>query len=115
MASSAAGWLGAVIKDVAEMAARKRWHGNRGAEHPERNGPCSSSTGLSSGAQKLGQPVPLSNLVLDENAGSSQPAQENVPARCSSSSALVKGRSVLATEYSYCSGVKSLRHSSSYG
>ena len=28
----------------------------------------SSSTALSSGAQKLGQPVPLSNLVLDENA-----------------------------------------------
>ena len=29
-----------------------------------------SSTALSSGVQKLGQPVPLSNLVLDENSGS---------------------------------------------
>ena len=26
------------------------------------------------GAQKLGQPVPLSNLVSDEKRGSSQPA-----------------------------------------
>ena len=47
---------------------------------------------LSSGAQKLGQPVPLSNFVLDENAGRSQPAQAKVPARVSCSSALVKGR-----------------------
>jgi hypothetical protein len=29
------------------------------------------------GAQKLGQPVPLSNLVFEENSGRSQPAQAN--------------------------------------
>ena len=32
-------------------------------------------TALSSGCQKLGQPVPLSNLVSEENSGRSQPAQ----------------------------------------
>src|SRR5512134_2272324 len=30
---------------------------------------------FSSGAQKLGQPVPLSNLVVEENRGKLQPAQ----------------------------------------
>ncbi len=42
-----------------------------------------SATALSSGCQKLGQPVPLSNLVLEENRSSSQPAQANLPARFS--------------------------------
>ena len=32
-------------------------------------------TALGRGAQKLGQPVPLSNLVFEENAGSAHPAQ----------------------------------------
>ena len=49
---------------------------------------------LSSGAQKLGQPVPLSNLVVEENRSRSQPAQTNVPRRSSCRSALVNGRSV---------------------
>ena len=35
------------------------------------------STALSRGAQKLGQPVPLSNLVVDEKASKLQPAQAN--------------------------------------
>ena len=49
---------------------------------------------FSSGAQKLGQPVPLSNLVVEEKRSRSQPAQTKLPRRCSSRSALVKGRSV---------------------
>ena len=32
-------------------------------------------TAFGSGAQKLGQPVPLSNFVSDEKRGSSHPAQ----------------------------------------
>lgn len=39
----------------------------------------SSPTALCSGAQKLGQPVPLSNLVVDENTGKAQPAQAKAP------------------------------------
>jgi hypothetical protein len=35
---------------------------------------------LGSGAQKLGQPVPLSNFVFEEKAAKSQPAQLKVPA-----------------------------------
>jgi hypothetical protein len=38
---------------------------------------------LSSGAQKLGQPVPLSNFVADENRSSAQPAHAKVPRRFS--------------------------------
>ena len=69
---------------------------------------------VGSGAQKLGQPVPLSNLVFDENSGRSQPAQAKVPARCSFSSGLVNGRSVPSWRSTlYCVGVSSLRHSSS--
>ena len=37
---------------------------------------------------KLGQPVPLSNLVFDEKFGSAQPPQEKIPARCSPLSGL---------------------------
>ena len=40
-------------------------------------------TAPGNGLWKLGQPVPLSNLVADENSGSSQPAQAKVPSRCS--------------------------------
>ena len=54
-------------------------------------------TAFSSGFQKLGQPVPLSNLVFDENSGRSQPAQAKVPSRFSLSSGLVYGRSVAAS------------------
>ncbi len=39
--------------------------------------------------KKLGQPVPLSNLVSDENSGRSQPAQAKVPLRFSALSGLV--------------------------
>src|SRR6476646_7940778 len=52
------------------------------------------STALFSGAQKLGQPVPLSNLVVDENTSSAQPAQAYVPRRVSWSSGLLNGGSV---------------------
>src|SRR5258706_7002011 len=71
-------------------------------------------TAFSIGAQKLGQPVWLSNLVLDEYTGSWQPAQEKVPARCSLFSGLEKALSVpsfLSTVY--CSGVNNFRHSAS--
>ena len=46
------------------------------------------------GAQKLGQPVPLSNLVFELNRAWSQPAHLKVPARCSLFNGLVKGCSV---------------------
>jgi hypothetical protein len=73
-----------------------------------------SPTAPSSGAQKLGQPVWLSNFVVEENRSRAQPAQAKVPARCSSSSGLVKGRSVpLCCRTAYCSGVSSVRHSAS--
>ena len=36
-------------------------------------------TALSSGAQKLGQPVPLSNFVVEEKRSRSQPAQAKMP------------------------------------
>ena len=68
----------------------------------------------SSGAQKLGQPVPLSNFVVDENRSRSQPAQVKLPRRCSVSSGLVNGRSVaLSRSTAYWFGVRSFRHSSS--
>src|SRR5471030_1250253 len=71
-------------------------------------------TAWSSGFQKLGQPVWLSNLVADENSGSAQPAQANLPARCSSLSGLLYGRSVPSRRStSNCGPVSSLRHSSS--
>ena len=54
-------------------------------------------TAPSSGCQKLGQPVPLSNLVSEAKSGSAQPAQAKVPLRCSSRSGLVNGRSVASS------------------
>jgi hypothetical protein len=47
------------------------------------------STASSSAAQKLGHPVPLSNLADDENSASAHPAQLNVPSRSSWSNALL--------------------------
>ncbi len=79
---------------------RRRTHGPDGRRSDcsaPRCGPCRSSgpsgvmTECGSGAQKLGQPVPLSNLVLDENASWAQPAQANRPSRCSFRSGLVNG------------------------
>ena len=73
------GRLRTVVEDVAEMAAAAAAvHGR--AHHAERACRCWSPTALSSGAQKLGQPVPLSNFVVEENRSRSQPAQANVPA-----------------------------------
>src|SRR5581483_3002903 len=72
------------------------------------------STAPGSGSLKLGQPVPLSNFVLETNSGWPQPAQENEPARFSSSSAQLPRRSVPCSRMMwYCSGVSSLRHSAS--
>src|SRR6185295_16821671 len=69
---------------------------------------------LSSGAQKLGQPVPLSNFVADENRSSEQPAHANVPLRFSCSRSLVKGGSVASCRRTwYASGVSNFRHSAS--
>src|SRR5947209_9588061 len=66
------------------------------------------------GCQKLGQPVPLSYFVSEENSGRSQPAHAKVPLRFSALSGLVPGRSVpCLRSTSYCAGVSSLRHSSS--
>src|SRR6476469_1166177 len=66
------------------------------------------------GWQKLGQPVPLSNFVSEENTGRSHPAQANVPLRFSALSGLVPARSVPCfRSTSYCAGVRRRRHSSS--
>src|SRR5262245_9593502 len=71
-------------------------------------------TAFSSGAQKLGQPVPLSNFVVEEKRSRSQPAQAKLPRRSSCSRGLVNARSVaLSRSTAYWSGVSSLRHSSS--
>jgi hypothetical protein len=40
-------------------------------------------TALSSGAQKLGHPVPLSYFVADEKSGCAHAAHKNVPRRVS--------------------------------
>src|SRR5262249_11136921 len=71
-------------------------------------------TAFSSGCQKLGQPVRLSNLVADENRSRLQPAQAKLPERFSFRSGLVYGRSVaLSRSTAYWSAVRSLRHSTS--
>src|ERR1700739_3243127 len=73
-----------------------------------------SSTALSMAFQKLGHPVPLSNLVSEEYRCSAQPAQLNTPRRCSSLSGLLYGASVPALRStSYSGAVRSLRHSAS--
>ena len=46
-------------------------------------GPRARPTAFGSGAQKLGQPVPLSNFVVEENRSDPQPAQANTPLRSS--------------------------------
>ena len=72
------------------------------------------STAPSTGVLKLGQPVPLSNLVLLSNKGCPQPAQANCPGRFSCRSAQLPGRSVpWPRMMSYCSGVRMARHSAS--
>ena len=61
--------LGAVVKDVAEVAVGVD-RSNFGAAHPK--GPVACSTTLSGarGAVKLGQPQPLSNFLVEANRGS---------------------------------------------
>jgi hypothetical protein len=53
------------------------------AERPVDRG----SDGARQGRQKLGQPVPLSNLVVEANSGLPSAAQTNVPRRCSPAAA----------------------------
>ena len=48
------------------------------------------------GCQKLGQPVPDSNLASELNKARSQPIQAKIPLRCSLSKGLEPGRSVAA-------------------
>src|SRR5450759_2334898 len=72
------------------------------------------ATACSSGAKKLGQPVPLSNFVSAEKSDAPQPAQVKVPSRFSLVSGLVPARSVPCSRSTRnCSGVSVLRHSSS--
>src|SRR3989454_7795509 len=54
----------------------------------------SSTFSFSAGDQKLGQPVPESNLVSDENSGASHPAQTYIPFSLLWRYFPVKGRSV---------------------
>jgi len=69
---------------------------------------------LSTGAQKLGQPVPESNLVLDENSEAPQQTHLKRPGRFSRLSGLEKGRSVPSWRATWnCSGVSCFFHSSS--
>jgi hypothetical protein len=71
-------------------------------------------TALSIGAQKLGQPVPLSNFVFDENSGRSHPTQAKSPARPSCRRGLVNGPSVPSCRSTaYWSAVRSFYHSAS--
>src|SRR6266851_4026337 len=71
-------------------------------------------TAPSSGAQKLGHPVRLSNLVSEENRGRSHPAQWYAPGPYSLSRALVPARSVPCSRSTRnCSGVSCARHSPS--
>src|SRR6185295_5741484 len=71
-------------------------------------------TAFSSGCQKLGHPVPLSNFVSEENSSRSQPAHRKMPLRCSSLSGLEKGRSVASLRNTWnWFGVSSFFHSSS--
>jgi len=55
------------------------------------------TTDFGIGRKKLGQPVPLSNLVAELNSGNPQPAQLKTPRRCSLFRGLENGRSVPAS------------------
>jgi hypothetical protein len=64
------------------------------------------------GAQKLGQPVPESNLVSDVNRGVPHPTQWYVPGSLVFQYFPVNARSVPASRVTwYCSGVNCVRHS----
>src|SRR5262249_17296187 len=66
------------------------------------------------GCQKLGHPVPESNLVSDENSALPQQMQRNRPFSCHSAYLLLNARSVPFWRVtSYCSGVSCFCHSES--
>jgi hypothetical protein len=70
-------------------------------------------TAFGNGCQKLGQPVPLSYLVSDENNGNSHPAQEKTPFRFSPFNGELPGRSVPCSRKTrYCAGLSCRFHSS---
>ena len=106
------GGFRAIVEDVPQMAAATTaMHG--GSDLAERRS-LVVPTALSSGTQKLGQPVPLSNFELDENSGRRHPAHANVPRRFSWSSGLLNGGSVSSRRRTAnWSGVRSFRHSAS--
>src|SRR6188768_2900715 len=69
---------------------------------------------FSSGCQKLGQPVPESNLVRESNSGVSQPTQKYTPSAWLSQYSLRNGGSVPCWRATrYCSDVRRARHSES--
>jgi catechol 2,3-dioxygenase-like lactoylglutathione lyase family enzyme len=88
-----AGRVRAVVEDVTQVAAARRAVGLRRVMKNERSGLVATAE-ASTGAKKLGQPVPDSYLASDRNSSEPQPAQRYVPARCSSQSSPVKARSV---------------------
>ena len=74
----------------------------------------SSTASVTIGSEKLGQPVPDSNLVDASNSGVPQPAQWYVPSSWQSQYFPVKARSVPAWRSTWnCSGESSSRHSES--
>ena len=107
-----AGRLRSIVENVAQMALASMAGHGRAGHAPRMVG--ALSTALSKGAQKLGQPVPLSNFVEEENRSDPQPAQAKMPFRSSCRSGLVKGRSVPSLRRTaYCSGVRVERQSAS--
>src|SRR3954453_15593361 len=73
-----------------------------------------STAAATAGSVKLGQPVPESNLVSDENSSAPQPAQRYLPSGVPFQYLPVNSRSVPPLRStSYCSGVSSSRHCSS--
>src|SRR5262249_55002982 len=66
------------------------------------------------GCQKLGHPVPESNLASDENRALPQQTQRNSPFSCQFAYLLVNGRSVPFWRVTwYCSGDSCFCHSES--
>ena len=84
--------FGAFIENMAEMTTAALAM-DRGPRHAE-EGIWGRVEGFVQRCQKLGQPVPLSNLVVEENRSRSQPAQVKMPRRPSCNNGLVKGLSV---------------------
>src|SRR4051812_27895378 len=75
---------------------------------------CSVTASATAGSEKLGQPVPESNLVSDPNSAAPQPAQWYMPSSWQSQYSPVKARSVPALRStSNWAGVSCARHSSS--